>query len=67
MQNISRQELRKALNQVRDMGLLKSNPSLPRLGYQTIVAFPTNLVKDALKTMVITRNQDDTFNLNFNY
>ena len=67
MQNISRQELRKALAQVKDLGFLHSNPRLPRKGYQTIVTFPTNLIKDALKTMVITRNQDDTFNLNFNY
>lgn len=67
--NIGHKELKKVLaTLVKDSILLLSSvPRLPRKGYKLIITFPTNLIPSAVKSLEISNNGNQTFNLDFNY
>lgn len=69
VKNIGHKELKKVLATLVKEGilLLSSVPRLPCKGYKLVIALPTNLIPSALKSLEISNNGNQTFNLDFNY
>jgi hypothetical protein len=63
---LNRKQIRELINDLVSQNLI-TNIRLPKIGYKTIISFPTNLIPEALKSLNISNLGDNEFELKLNY